>query len=285
MTRGRALWALFEPYHALTYFAPEARQAFEDLGLRGFWRGYFAGRAAPLGPVGAGVVTACFYGFHPAFVARALPAIWSTAGPDAGIAARLTGIDRAVHRLYPDALGSPVFAETAQLLRHSLEACPGAGRPLFSANRDLEWPDEPHLALWHATTLAREHRGDGHVAALTANGVGPCEAHVLRLAADGSPLETIQPYRGWSADDWATSVGQLRDREWLDTKGNLTVAGRAVREEVEAATDRLASEPLGHLSDADRERLVAGLRVVTGRLVDAGEIPYPNPIGVPQPVR
>jgi hypothetical protein len=285
MTRDRALWALFEPYHALTYFAPEARQAFEELGLRGFWRGYFAGRAAPLGPVGAGVVTACFYGFHPTFVARALPAIWATAGPDAGLAARLTGIDRAVHRLYPDLLGNPVFAETSQLLRESLEACHGAGRPMFSANMDLEWPDEPHLALWHATTLAREHRGDGHVAALTANGVGPCEAHVLRVAADGSPLETIQPYRGWSADDWATSIGLLRDREWLNTKGNLTVAGRAVHEEVEAATDRLAGEPLGHLSDADHERLVAGLRMVTGRLVRSGEIPYPNPIGVPKPIR
>jgi hypothetical protein len=284
MTRSRALWELFEPYHALTYFAPEARQAFEDVGLRGFWRGYFAGRAAPLGPVGAGVVTACFYGFHPAFVARALPAIWTTAGPDSGLTARLTGIDRAVHRLYPDLLGSPVFAETSQLLRHSLEACQVAGRPLFSSNMDVEWPGEPHLALWHATTLAREHRGDGHVAALTANGVGPCEAHVLRLAADGSPLDTIQPYRGWSADDWAASIEQLRIRQWLDATGNLTPRGRAVREEVEAATDRLASEPLAYLSEADHERLVAGLRLVTGRLVDAGEIPYPNPIGVPQPV-
>ncbi|MFI5041269.1 MAG: hypothetical protein ACHQNA_05380, partial [Acidimicrobiales bacterium] len=159
MNRCREFWTLFEPYHALTYFAPEAERAFEDIGLRGFWRGYFAGRAAPLGAVGAGLVTACFYGFDPAFVARALPAIWTIADPDAALAARLAGIDAAVRRLYPDLIASPVFADTCRLLRAGLEGCQGAGRPLFSANAELEWPDEPHLALWHATTLAREHRG------------------------------------------------------------------------------------------------------------------------------
>jgi hypothetical protein len=57
MTESREFWTLVEPYHALTYFAPQAAAAFEDIGLRGFWRGYFAGRAAPMGPVGAGVIT------------------------------------------------------------------------------------------------------------------------------------------------------------------------------------------------------------------------------------
>ena len=49
---ARSMWTLFEPIHAVTYFAPEARAALEEAGLRGFWRGYFAGRAAPLGPAG-----------------------------------------------------------------------------------------------------------------------------------------------------------------------------------------------------------------------------------------
>jgi hypothetical protein len=52
LSDARSLWHVLEPYHALTYFAPEARRAFEDAGLRGFWRGYFAGRVAPLGMVG-----------------------------------------------------------------------------------------------------------------------------------------------------------------------------------------------------------------------------------------
>ena len=68
---ARHLWQLYEPLHAVTYFAPEARAAFVGAGLRGFWRGYFAGRAAPLGAVPAAPVTALFYSFAPAMVARA----------------------------------------------------------------------------------------------------------------------------------------------------------------------------------------------------------------------
>ena len=51
-TLARAMWTLYEPIHAITYFAAGARAEFEAAGLRGFWRGYFAGRAAPLGLVG-----------------------------------------------------------------------------------------------------------------------------------------------------------------------------------------------------------------------------------------
>jgi len=36
----RSLWRLYEPLHAVTYFAPQARAAFESAGLRGFWRRY-----------------------------------------------------------------------------------------------------------------------------------------------------------------------------------------------------------------------------------------------------
>ncbi len=58
---ARRMWTLFEPIHAVTYFAAEARAAFEAAGVRGFWRGYFAGRSAPLGRVTAAPVTASFY--------------------------------------------------------------------------------------------------------------------------------------------------------------------------------------------------------------------------------
>lgn len=85
------MWTLFEPIHAVTYFAPEARAAFEEAGLRGFWRGYFAGRAAPLGPTGAAVVTASFFNFAPAFVARAIPAVWDLIAPEDALATRLAG--------------------------------------------------------------------------------------------------------------------------------------------------------------------------------------------------
>jgi DNA-binding MarR family transcriptional regulator len=280
---SRRLWVLFEPIHALTYFAPEAHHAYEEVGLRGFWRGYFAGRAAPLGPVGPGVATACFYGFHPAFVARALPDIWSIAAPPAALAARLSGVDGAIRRLYPDEIDRPAFRESTNLLREALETCAGAGRPLFSANRGLEWPEAPHLALWHAATLAREHRGDGHVATLTALGIGPCEAHVLRLAADGTPRESLQPHRGWSNDHWTAALDVLARRGWVDADERLTEEGRAVRQLVESTTDRLADELFAHIDDARYEQLVAHLHAIARRLVETGTIPYPNPIGVPPP--
>jgi hypothetical protein len=277
------LWQLAEPYHALTYFAPEAHQAFEDAGLRGFWRGYFAGRAAPLGPVGPGVVTACFYGFHPDFVARALPSIWSMASPETALAARLAGVDAAIRRVFGDASADPARAEAAQLARGALEGSAVAGRPVFAANLELDWPAEPHLALWHACTLVREHRGDGHVAALSAAGIDPCEAHVSQIAASGAPPETIQPYRGWSDDDWAAAADRLRERGWLDRDGRLTEAGRSWHDQIEHDTDRLAAEPLQRLGEKRAARLLELLAPLTARLVQTGEIPYPNPIGVPPP--
>jgi hypothetical protein len=282
-TPARTLWQVTEPYHALTYYAPESRAAFEAVGLRGFWRGYFAGRAAPLGPVGAGVVTACFFGFHPDFVARALPSIWSMADPPAALEARLAGIDAAVRRVFGDELPSGNPPKAAVVLHDALLACDVSGRPLFAANRELDRPEPPHLALWHAATLLREHRGDGHVIALIAAGIDPCEAHVTQVAASGASLETIKPYRGWTDDDWAAAAERLRARGWLDRDGALTPSGRAVREQVERDTDRLAAEPVARLGERALAALLPMFLHITARLQDTGTIPYPNPIGVPPP--
>jgi hypothetical protein len=280
---ARRFWTRYEPLHAVTYFAPEAQAAFEAAGLRGFWRGYFAGRAAPLGPVGPGVVTAAFYGFHPAFVARAVPDVWSMADPAAAVGARRAGVDAALRRLVPaDALGADDVAAAAALVRDAVERCDAAGRPLFAANRELDWPNEPHLALWHATTLLREHRGDGHVVALTAAGLDGCEAHVTQIAANDASIDSIQPYRGWTDDDWAAAAERLRARGWLDAGGALTPAGRAGREEVEATTDRLAAEPVVRLGADGVRRVEAALAPLTGPVVDR-LLRYPNPIGVPRP--
>jgi len=284
-TPARQVWQLAEPYHAVMYFAPEAHAAFERVGLRGFWRGYFAGRAAPLGPVGAGVVTASFFGFHPAFVARALPSIWSMVTPAVAMDARLAGVDDALRLIIGDDLPITGLRDAAARCRRALEACDPAGRPLFAANLEVDWPAEPQLALWHATTLLREHRGDGHVAALTLAGIDPCEAHVTQIAASGASPDTIQPYRGWNDGDWAAATERLRARGWLDDDGRLTADGRAGRERVEHDTDRLAAEPVDRLGDMGLETVAGVLAPLTARLVETGLIPYPNPIGVPAPER
>ncbi|MCU1447875.1 MAG: hypothetical protein JWP02_45, partial [Acidimicrobiales bacterium] len=176
------MWRALEPYHAVTYFAPEAGAAFKEAGLRGFWMGYFAGRAAPMGPVGPGVVTATFFGFRHDMVARALPDAWGFASVTDVLAARLHGADAALRALLGDDVTSDAVKEAATLARTASEAGDRAGRPLFSANADLAWPTEPHLALWQAATLLREHRGDGHVAALTSAGLDGCESHVTLVA-------------------------------------------------------------------------------------------------------
>src|SRR3954447_14120284 len=96
---ARRVWMALEPIHAVTYFAPESRAAYEAVGLRGFWRGYFAGRTAPLGPVDAPPATALLFVFAPGMVARALPDVWTRATPDRALAARTDGAVGALERL------------------------------------------------------------------------------------------------------------------------------------------------------------------------------------------
>jgi hypothetical protein len=276
---ARTLWQCAEPYHAVTYFAAEAHAAYEDIGLRGFWRGYFAGRAGPLGAVGARPVVAIFYGFHPDFVARAIPEIWETVSPESAVGARVAGVSRALERLFD--VQDPGIARAADLVRQATDACDSFARPLFAANRDLEWPREPHLALWRGCTLLREHRGDGHVAALCAAGIDPCAAHVLRLAVTGVGRESIAPYRGWHDDDWADAAVRLAERGWLDASGAVTEAGIDAHTAVEADTDRLAEAPVRALSADALAELLAILQPLARSLAASGAIPFPNPIGVP----
>jgi len=269
---ARSFWQLYEPYHAITYFAPESSAAYEAVGLRGFWRGYFAGRAAPMGPVDAGVVVATFYGFRPDFVARAIPSVWELVSPQVALQARLDGIDAAVRRIFD----VTEFSELAAFARRATEACGPHGRPLLAANAELDWPEQPHLVLWHACTLLREHRGDGHIAALVANELDPVEAHITQVAASGAPLDSITPYRGWDEGDWAAGAERLRARGLLDADGALTSTGRELRARVEDDTDRLASGPLAAI---DGDRFASLMRPIAAHIFESGSVRFPNQIG------
>ena len=282
-TAIRRLWQLAEPIHSTTYFAPEALAAFTEAGLRGFWRGYFAGRAAPLGEVGPGLVTAVFFGFAPEFVARAIPSVWSMVPAADVLRVRLEGVDAALPPLLGEHAADPAVVDAAAGVRQAMEKASTGGRPLFAANAELSWPEPPHLALWHAATLLREHRGDGHVVALAAAGLTPCEAHLSQIAARDAPLDSIAPYRGWGDDDWAAAAESLRSKHWLDGDGVLTGRGRAERARIEETTDELAAEPWRNGGGAGLERLVELLEPLAVAVVAAGSFPYPNPIGVPPP--
>ncbi|HZX07678.1 SCO6745 family protein [Kribbella sp.] len=276
MNRARRMWKALEPYHAITYFAPETRRATDALGLKGGWMSYFGCRAAPLGAVGPEFVAAVFYNFHPAMVARSIPDAWSRATPEQLLEARLTAVDNAVRRLFPEA----ALDRAAELGRRAAESAPIAGRPIAAANASLEWPTEPALVLWQATTILRESRGDGHVAALVAAGLSPCQALVTISAAGGPGKEVFQANRRWSDEEWASASDDLRSRGLLDASGALTAAGRALREQVEETTDRLADQgwrALGDELSAELHDLVYPLSAV---LMADGLIPTDNPMAL-----
>jgi len=282
---ARSMWTLFEPIHAVTYFAPEARTAFGQEGLRGFWRGYFAGRAAPLGPAGAAVVTASFYNFAPAMVARAIPGVWELVSPAKALRARWAGATAALRRLL--AGQEQAAAEAADQLIRVARGLDCAGRVLAAANTVLPAPDhslpEPDIALarlWQAATTLREHRGDGHFAVMAAADIDGCEALVLRCALD-MRREDLQPIRGWSDEEWDAARAQLTDRGLIGPDGGITEAGRAAHAAVEEATDRAAARPWARLGPEGTAAL-AGVLLPVARAC-AREIPYPSPIGVPVP--
>ncbi|TQN43952.1 hypothetical protein FHU33_3427 [Blastococcus colisei] len=279
---ARRLWALAEPFQALTYFAQECRDAAERAGLRGFWNGYFAFRAAPLGAVGPEVVTAVFYNFAPGFVARRVPGVWDGLAPAAALEARLAGVDAAVLRLFGDEwIASDDAIEAMELAARAAAAVDLPGRPLAAANTAVDVPGEPHLVLWQALTTLREHRGDGHSVALVQREVDGITAHVLAAAAGRSDREWLMRARGWDDAAWDDAVARLVERRWLDEDG-LTAQGLAMVAAIEADTDRLALRPWQALGDAGCDRLAELLAPVRRAVVAAGDWPAGNPIGAPE---
>ncbi|MYV93948.1 hypothetical protein [Streptomyces sp. SID1034] len=272
---GRHCHNAISPLHSAVYFAPEPEDELGALGLERGAMAYLAGRAAPLGAVDAGTVTATFYNFNHEHVRRYIPAAWTATTPEEVLSARLRGADRTLRRLLgTEALTSPDMTEAAELALHATEACRREARPLYAANADLPVPEAPHLALWHAATLLREHRGDGHLAALAVAGLSGIEALALHNATGTAPTSVLfMRTRGWSARQWAAARNQLRERGLLDEAGGLTREGTALRAETEALTDRLDAAPYDHLGPAATARLTELAGGFAATLRAAGAFP------------
>ena len=275
---ARRLFDRFEPVHAVTYFAPEARAALDALGYRGFWMGYFAARSAPLGVVPTEVVTAIFYNFAPQRVAKALPAAWQIAGPEAALRAR-RGSAVAALRRYGLEVDENVRV-AAELAGKAARGAPLDGRPLFAANLALQWPDDPLAALWHATTLLREQRGDAHVAVLAAAGVSGRESNVLHAAAGRVPREYIARTRDYDEAAWRHHEQRLIERGLLNDDGSLTPAGQELKDDIESRTDLLALSALDALTDEEVEALFQALTPITRAVVAGADMPAVTPMGV-----
>jgi len=269
---GRAHRAI-ESLHALIYFCPEAEQQYTAIGLRPGRMGYFASRSAPMGAVSAGVTAATFYNFNPDTVARAIPRAWTLAAPQDVVAARFTVADLALRRLLGDAIGSPELAEAGELARQATLGLAPEGRALFAGHAGLDWPDEPHLVLWHAASLLREFRGDGHLIALQRAGLSGVEAIVTHTATGRGFLEAqAKLLRGWSDEQWAAALDGLRSRGLMDADG-LTAEGVALREQVEADTDRLDSAHWHRLGPERTDRLIELGKGLSRTVVAHGAFP------------
>ncbi|UYQ65757.1 SCO6745 family protein [Streptomyces peucetius] len=254
---GRRCHNVVNPLHSTVHFSPDFTEELGRIGIADPRAAYFAGRGAAMGAVGAGAVAAAFYNFNHELIAEHVPAVWDTASPQTVLDARLRAVDSTLRRLLgDDVVSSADMAEAARLALRAAEACSRHARPLYAAHADLPVPEEPHLAYWHAATLLREHRGDGHLAALLAAGLDPLEALVSHTATGkGMAPRWILSTRGWGRADWEAAQARLRERGLLDAEGELTQAGTALRAELEEQTDRLDRSPYEHLGVEGVERL------------------------------
>jgi hypothetical protein len=256
---ARRLKDLFVPIHEVAYMADEPNEELQALGYEGYWPLYFASRSAPLGQVPAEVVDALFYNFAPGEVAACIPSVWEVATPEAVLAARQRGCVAALRAILGDLADSPVVPRAAELFMRAAVSAPIGGRMLFAGLRSLPVPEEPLAQLWHAATLLREHRGDGHLAALVANGINGQESHVLlALYWDMKPREF-----GWldplSDDQLEEVVAGLRQRGLVNDDDSFTPAGRKLRTEIEDLTDELAAPAYTCLTPQEVEELVTDL--------------------------
>ncbi|MER7175310.1 SCO6745 family protein [Streptomyces mesophilus] len=271
---GRRCHNMLNPLHSAHYFSPEFAKEMGALGLDSWSPAYFAGRSAAMGAVGPGTVAATYYNFKYELIAAHVPAIWESASPEDVLAGRLRAVDANLRRLLGDAVEGPEMAEAARLALTAAEACTRHARPLYAAHADLPVPDAPHLAFWHAATLLREFRGDGHIAALLSAGLDPLEALVSHTATGkGFTPKWALETRGWSRAEWDAAVVRLEGRGLLDDQGELTEAGVQLRKGLEEATDRMDAAPYAHLGAAGVERLteLAGGFVMTA--LGAGAFP------------
>lgn len=278
---ARSMWHQIEPVHAAIYFAP---QAFAEAAALGYdvesrWPSYFAWRTAPLGAAGPNLVAAAYYSFSPAMIAENVPGIWATATPAEVLAARLQAVDATYRAMLGDKVEGDDVREAAELAKEAAQSVSVAHRPLAAANLDLPWPQEPHLALWQAYTVLREHRGDGHLTALQTAGLDPCESLVSFAAVGAAPVANFAG-RGWSEQEWAAAHDRLVTRGLLQADGTVTEPGRLLREQVERTTDELAAQPWESLGTAKAERLAHLSLLFLGAVFESGMLPMTSTLGI-----
>ena len=232
-------------------------------------------------------MAAAFYNFHPAMVAKAVPGCWDDVAPGPLCRVRAIAAGEALSEICSTGARSELVA-ALPLLRRAVGGCDVGGRVIAAPNRSL-WPTISTALgggglaeAWQACTTLREHRGDGHVAALVAHGVGAIEAHLLASGTKGIPAEVLRDNRGWDEERWDEATSKLATRGLLHADGRATDIGRTLHAAVEAQTDQLAASPYAGLSDSAVADLYGALSACAREIVVSGVLPFPNPMGLPR---
>jgi hypothetical protein len=270
VTLRRSFWHAVETIHHVVYFSPDAKAAFEAVGLKGTWMGYFASRSVALGTPPPEVVVATFHGFAPRMVHRALPTAWERASRDDILTARYALARETIAPGFADV----DVAALAAGLQAGLPGLDLAGRPLAAGHLALPVPDDDLGAVWHAASTLREFRGDSHLAVLTAAGIDGVAANVLAVAA-GMALTGQQQLRGWTDDEWLAGADRLRSRGWIDERDAITEAGIVARTQIETDTDHataagITPEAVEHFSSVAHLAVTASKQIVAAGIDPTG---------------
>ncbi|WP_298208280.1 hypothetical protein [Ferrimicrobium sp.] len=275
-TSSLIVWAQLETLHDLTYFAKECRESYKALGVSDSWARYFGGRAAPMGRVEPGVVTAVFYTFSHRNVEAAIPSVWQIAAPEQFVGARFEGLLAAWNRIMestPLAPSQEALARAAEIATKISVDGERSGHPLYAANLSLRPPEDPTSRLFHAATLIREYRGDCHNNLLSVNQINGCEAHILMVAIGAEKRSTAQPSRGYTDDEWNDGVESLASRGLIRKDETITMEGRAFRSDLERRTNVLMAPLFDAVSDGELAELQALGAPIEMAIRQAGALP------------
>ena len=241
---ARRLRDAVEPLAAVSFWAEPVYDRYAAHGLD-FLTGYVWSRSSVLGEAEPSVVAAAFGVFEPGAVAALLGAAREACSLAEVRAAREEGAAAALREVVGDADG---LDPTLAALREAGVSADLAGRPLYAGALGQPFPGDRHAALWHAATLLRECRGDSHLGACVAAGLSGLEANLLTELWVGYSPQAYAATRAWSPEAMASAQQRLRDRGLLDGD-ELSDAGRALRSQVEQATDTAMAPAVAVLGD------------------------------------
>ena len=246
---SRRLRARADGVVAELWFMPESQTGYPALGISGA-AGTFGGRTGPLGTLPGAAAAALLVPLNPAFIAPAVDEAWAATTPDELLPLRertATGYLAEIIGAEPDGI-----ARAAELARMAADAGPVDGHPLAAAHRTRGWSGDPLVDVWRACERIRERRHESHRNAWTAAGLDACEICVLTDLWRGPLISSVSS--SWASPQQDDARERLRARG-LVAGDEITQAGRALRDEIELATDRQETDVVAALGDDANELL------------------------------